>query len=389
MWKYALLLLLVFYSCSKQEFINPEQVVKKDLITFNHNQIPAELQDVLDSHRILIFGETHYVQQHQEFVATILDNIKEDSLIYVTEIFNTFNWMVEDYFSGKIDCMPDCVNYFENYTIEAIKNLNKNGKSVQMFFMDVNHWTDNFCYSVSEVEKIIGTIVDFQNIKSMSPDSKPYKDELVRLNNKFETDKLKLIEKYGQTWYERLFQLLKYEIKSSEYRSTYNEDFREHFMVDFLLKIIEQNPGKKVIINCGGTHAQREALTGEKILRIGHYIDLEYPADNYIISFVGIKGEIKFQFYDENTTSMNLLNETKKNDLINIIGNTAKDNYSMLFFENKIFKEKMSVTYLTGHHYVLSPANQYDAIITYPEISLLNSMGSFDINKKNRRRSRR
>ena len=269
MWKYTLLFVLVLSSCVKQEFINPEQIVDQDLITFNHDQIPAELQDVIDTHRILILGETHYVQQHQEFVSTILNNIKEDSLIYVAELFNAFNWMVEDYISGKIDYVPDCVNYFENYTIEKIKDLNRNGKSAQMYLMDENHWTDNFIYSVSEIEKIIGIIIDFQTIKSMPSDSKAYKNELVRLSSLFETNKSDFVEKYGSIWYERLDQLIKNEIKSSDYRSTYSEDLREHFMVDFLLKIIKQNPNKKIIIDCGMTHAQRETLMGENIPRIG------------------------------------------------------------------------------------------------------------------------
>lgn len=376
---YIFLLLLIICSCEKGQIKDIKTVVERDLVTFSSDQIPSQLQRVINTHRIIILGETHYVQEHQEYISTILENTSDDSTIFITESFNAFNWMIEDYVNSKIDYLPNSVNYFDSYWINRIRNINNSERHVQIYFMDVNHWQDNFINSISEIEKIIGLIEEFQNIKQIKIDSKEYTDELLLLKAKFEKEQDILIQKYG-SWYKRFFQLIDLEKESSDYRLSKNEDKREEFMTRLIIDLASKNPSKKIIINCGMYHAQKETLMGTGINRIGYFIKQEYPSQTYIIAFLGVKGVCKFHFYDESVVSFNLLNETKRHDLVNIIGNEAKNNYSFLIMDDEIFTEKMEVTYTTGSKKILSPAKQFDAIITYPEISILISMGNYDYN---------
>jgi hypothetical protein len=247
-----------------------------------------------------------------------------------------------------------------------------------MYAMDVNHNKDIFISSIKEVEKLKGSIIEFQNIKNLTIDSDEYLFELDSLQIQFENDADSLIQKYGKSWYNRYKQLIEFEKKSSIYRSSKNESFREEFMLNFILSFIERNPTKKIIINCGMYHAQKQTLVGSDIKRIAYYIFQNFPDETYTISFVGIKGERKSHFYDTNTNSFNLLNETKKHDLIKIIGDKAGAYLSFLSLEDGIFEKNMLVTYTTASTITLSPSKQFNVLISYPEISLLKSMNEFD-----------
>jgi hypothetical protein len=83
--------LIVLSSCTKERFNKIEPVVERDLIKFENTEIPSKLKEILNSKQILIFGETHYVEEHQEYVSNIIEYLSVDSLIFLTESSNAFN----------------------------------------------------------------------------------------------------------------------------------------------------------------------------------------------------------------------------------------------------------------------------------------------------------
>ena len=83
-----LTLLILLSSCEKKELPSIQSVVDKDLTKFAKNEIPAGLQNAFDNNRIIIFGETHYVQEHHEYIAYLLENISENDFVFQA----TFGW---------------------------------------------------------------------------------------------------------------------------------------------------------------------------------------------------------------------------------------------------------------------------------------------------------
>lgn len=367
------------FSFSQLKFKKIEKVVNQDLVLFSKNKLPAELHESINLKRIIVLGETHYLQEHQEFVCNILNNLPNDSIIFITESIGINNWLVEDYMNGKINHLPNTIRFFDNYWIETIKKINKTDKNIQFYFMDVNHWKSNLKNNINVIEKLNGKIPEFQIIKAAKVDSEEYMLRIKELLAKMIENSDMYKKRFGDIWYHRYMKILKDELLSSNYRKTSNEELRERFMFDFIIEQIEKNPSKKILINCGMYHAQKETMMGTKIKRLAHFLNEKYPKDLFSVALIGIKGERKFNFYDENTIQFNILNETSKNNLTNIIGNRAGTKYSFLHLRNDIFSTKMRTTYISSTAGRYIPSNQFNAIITIPEVNLLKSMIDFDL----------
>ncbi len=372
-------MLIPYFLFSQSKYKSIEAAVNKDLVLFSKGGLPSELQKSLDSNQIIFLGETHYLQEHQEFVCNILNHISSDSIVLITESIGVNNWLVEDYIKGKISYLPNTVRFFDNYWIETIRAINKSERNIQLFFMDVNHWKSNLKSAIIEIEKSNGLIPEFQKIKNIKADSEEYDSELSELLNKFQNNTNAYKKRFGDVWYERYTRIIKNELLSSSYRKTHKENIRENFMFDFIVEQIEKNPAKKILVNCGMYHAQKETMMGTKIKRLACLINEIYPNNSYSIAFIGIKGERKFRFHDENSIQFNILNETSRKNLINIIGNKAGSQYSFLPLSDFIFSKKMKITYISLSTGKYIPVNQFDAIITIPEVNLLNSMRDYKL----------
>ncbi|NIV16116.1 MAG: hypothetical protein GWN62_34125 [Aliifodinibius sp.] len=381
-------LLFLFFNCEHStevvETRDLESAVRENLIIHNGEEIPRQLVDIAEQKRILILGETHYIQEHQEFVSKLLQRLHAEGYrIFLIETFHAFSWMVADYVFGEIDYLPDHIRFFDNYWLEAIRNFNANledTEKIKFFYMDVNHWRDNFISSLLEIEKILGGQPLFDGIKSRQIDSPNYKSALLTLSNTISQNAAMYKTEWGNKWYERINEMIDVEIKSSNFRTSRDDNLREATMFDIIQSRIPENRNIKVAINCGSHHAQKNGLMGPKIKWITPYLNEIYPDDIYSIAFIGIKGERKSSFSDPNVIEFNLIRETSNNDLIRIIGVEAGPNMATLPLESSVFNKNVRVTYVSGSTFHLSPASQFDALITYPRVSILNSMSAHDYN---------
>lgn len=371
---------LTIGSCRKDKIVDITPLISNDLIRFSFNEIPASLQNLIDKNRIIFLGETHYVQEHQEFVSLLLEKYSYDSLIFITESFSAFNWIVDDYVNNKINYLPNCIRFFDNLWFEKIKEINAEGKTrVQAYCMDVNHWKDNFINSVKESEKIRGEQPIFEKIKYLDANSKEYYEALSKLKDQLVTNKESYIQKWGNLWYDRYYQMVDFEISSNAYRRN-NEDekFRELFLYDFVLSIAEKYPHHKIMVDCGMYHAQKQTLMGENIQRLAGYLTQKYPENTASIAFVGMKGERKFHFYDQKAITFDIERETAQNDIIHCIGKVDNDSLTLLNLGDSKYLNKYNITYISGNTINLSPGKQFDALVTFPEIHILRSMNEFD-----------
>jgi hypothetical protein len=175
-----------------------------------------------------------------------------------------------------------------------------------------------------------------------------------------------------------VIEMVEIEIPSLEFRTSANDDLRERTIHQIIIKRMTEYPDSKYVINTGMFHAQKMTLMGNHISRIAQYLESDFPGKVYSIAFIGIKGYSKYNFYDENLFSVNLIDDTKKSDLAHVIGSRAGEFLSFLPLTDPFFKEEMNVTYTKSETMQLAPGMQFDAIISYPEISLLKSMTRYN-----------
>ncbi|MCP4179850.1 MAG: hypothetical protein GY756_18980, partial [bacterium] len=169
---YVIIIVMSLNSCvTNYKTLDP--VVNKCIVKCHDNKIPSELNKVIKSHKIIILGETHYVQEHQEFIIELLKELQKgkENIVFIQENPNAFNWMLEDYLNGKIDSLPTNIRFFDNYLFENIKAINSGQtKQIGFVYMDVNHGK-SFLASLLESEKIIGNQPEFDEVKDALFDS--------------------------------------------------------------------------------------------------------------------------------------------------------------------------------------------------------------------------
>jgi len=378
---FFIIILSSYFSCTtKKKLLVP--VVSKEKIEFAENEIPREIIDNIANKKVVILGETHYVQEHHNFISILIDSLsrKNKSLLFLQELPSAFNWMLEDYLNGEIPNLPSEIKYFDDYLFKNIDRINKRQeKNAKIFFayMDVNHGK-SFLISLSESEKIIGSQTEFDNLKSIPFDSDAYVAELDKINKSLRLNKEKFRLKWGAKWYNRYVKMIEGEVISANYRRTNDYGSREFFMFDLIKFYSKLYPNSTTIVNCGMYHAQKRTEMGRRQIRIGEMLTKEFTEQTYSIAFIGVKGDTKSGNWYNETTEYDLPHKNRKDDLISIL-HTQSDSLGVyLDLSNSIFSEKTLVSYHNGKAKKVHPANQFDAVILYPKTSILESMNSYE-----------
>ncbi len=380
----SFIITIVCFSCEEEKIGKSEvsEVIKNEIVIFEKGNIPILLEEYLAENDITIFGETHYVQQHQEFISLLLPELSALGYrVILDEQFHCFNWMIEDYINDDIEELPEFLLYFNEAIIESIKDFNRSveeSSRFQLAYMDVNHWKSNFIRCIEEIENIIGTQNVFVPVKNAQVDSESYRDNLQLLMSQLESDSIKYTSLWGTKWYKRLSQIIPVEILSSEFRTTQNRELRESVMYHNITKVIRDNNSSKFLINTGMFHGQKNVYMGENLNRIGKRLTANF-AKTFSMAFIGMRGERKQSFTDENNILFNLSQSTSADDIVHQIYELAPNEMLLLPLDNNIFTdENIKITYIQGTTVNAPIGKQFDAIIVYPEISTLESMSTYN-----------
>ena len=393
-WTNRILIYLVIstvvLSCSTEDDVISDelrQLIQDDISLFeNSADTPGGLNDLYESNRVLVFGETHYVQEHQDFIISQLPALSDAGYRTIfQESFHCFTWMLEDYISGEISELPEFLLYFDNTLIEGIKNYNAavhDSLKFELIYMDVNHWDTNFVICLDEIELILGGQDIFVDIKNISTDSEDYIQELQRMKAEIESNLNSFTNLWGEKWLDRILEIISFEIESVEYRLNRSDTYRESLMSENILNVMSlaENTNEKFLVNTGSYHAQLITYMGVDIDRLARRLKEEENKTSSI-AFIGIRGERKEHFYDETNKSFDLIDESSSDNILNEIDRLASNNMSYLSLSNNIFSEqKIKIRYVSGVSINEPIGTQFDAIITYPSITTLQSMDIYDWN---------
>lgn len=375
--------LLLSFACEK-EVLNDEVklAVEDNIVLFQPENGQVVLSKIFTNNEILVFGETHYVQEHQEFIVSLLPALHAHGYrIIFDELVHCFTWMVEDYINGDIESLPGFIMYFNAELVEGIKQYNQmldESERMQLIYMDVNHWKSNFVTALVEIEKILGPQTVFSEIKNSTVDSESYVSELITLIELIDEQYDQYVAIWGEKWYSRIRDIVEVEMVSSNYRIHRNDQDREMMMYQNVTNILEHNPGIKALVNTGMYHAQKETYMGNSIQKLSELLLSQNP-NTYTIAFVGMEGEIKKRFDDNGNVPVNLPGYASKDNIIRQINELAGSNMSYLPLEAPVFTERnIIMSYDYGTTIKAPLGRQFDGIITYPTIHTLESMELYD-----------
>ncbi len=387
-FKYVILTLClaVLAACGSDELDQELQtLLSEEIILLESNQSDPTLEELYQNSEITIYGEKHYMQEQQNFIIDQLGSLNDAGYrIIVQELFYSFNWTVEDYINGDLEVLPEFLLYFDETLIEGIKTFNAtvpDNQKFQLKYMDMNHWNSNLLTNLNEIEKILGEQDVFESIQDALPGSSNYDDSLDALKSSIDSNQAEYLAAWGEKWYDRIVDVVDFEILCLAWRDNgKNKEKREQTMFDHVKKFREINPNKKILINTGSYHAQKETYSGTDIPTLAKRLIQEYEGVS-CLAFVGIRGESKSGFDNQQIVNFDLTKSTDGDNLIQEIDAAAGNRIGFLPFSNSYFQtQETKMSYSSGHQVIAPLGKQYDGVISYPNISVLESMSKYDYN---------
>lgn len=360
-----------------------EAIVRADAIVFSPDSIPESLVSELGAADVLLFGETHYVQEHEEFVAALLPRLHEQGFrLLLLEGVHAYGWMTDDYVRGRRDALPDEARMLDEHLLRALRAFNDGlpeGERLRVACIDMNHWPNSFSASATVLSAGIEPPETLRKALGQVRHSEGYAPALEALARELEEREAEYEPAWGETLYSRLRELVEIELETVSIRG--GQDFateRERLIIELCERRIAESPGKTVV-NCGSYHMQKERFMGTRQVWLGEHLVRHSPVTRgrrvRSIAFVPIQGLRRDKFSVPDDYPFDLRKEAPPHDLVRILGEHAGDRMAYLPLDAPLFAEKrVSATYTPRTTVVVTPKRQFDAIITYPKASTLESL---------------
>lgn len=361
--------------------------------------MPRELVETLASRRAILLGETHYVQEHQEFVVRLLEKLHPYGVRYFAqEMSHAAGWAVDDYVRGHREDYPRQVAMLDQYWIEALREFNltlPDDERISFRYIDMNHDESLFHYSLQMMARESDTVAIIAcSLLVTRPGTREYREALHALHDLVRTEEELLRPKIGDHWYDRLRDSLEIELRSVPIRGSWDDAAREKIMIDLTRDILREarDAGAMTAINVGMFHAQRERFMGTRQEWLGEYLarnpDLTGgPEGLYALAFYGMDGEYLRSFQDRDPRRVTPARERRRGNLSRAIAEVASGGDEghgggahgtaavFLDLSHPLFMRRMSMAF-THSPIRTVPARQFDGYVAYPEISILESLRS-------------
>lgn len=372
-------LIITFLSCIS--FVPEEkltEIIDRSAV-FGREQVISSLAEYSKDKEITIFGETHYLQEHQEFIVEYLKKVHSDGRrLFLNEMINAYGYVINEYIQGNIDEIPTALRYMDNCMIEGLKEFNLPlDKEERILYagIDMNHWPEAASKVIGILSGLTTLPEEIFKLSKIDFFDDNYPAEIEKAHEYMNSRKNELTDSMGGKWYKIFHNLLRNELESIEYRRTGSEVFREKCMYRMITD--RMNQGKSSVLNVGMYHAQKKYAMGTPQKRLAQML-AESGYSITAVSFFPAKAELKHNFHEKETYPVNLY-KIRGNDLAGLLVNRAESRMSFLPLSNPLFtNSKISVTF--GRTETLTyPARIFDVIITYPEGRIPDSMLEFEL----------
>ncbi len=370
------------------------EVVHRESVTFDHREeLPRELLETLAGRRVILLGETHYVQEHQEFLIQLIRALHPQGLRYLSqESHHAAGWAVDDYVRGERDDYPVQVRPIDRYWIEALREFNRDlppQDQVRVRYNDMNHDRSVFHYTLQMMARESGTVAIIACPVLVSrPGTPEYEEALTTLHELLRENEERLRRKIISPWFDRLHRSLEIELRSLPIRKRWNDAEREKIMVDLTVETISETreTGATAVFNMGMYHAQKERFMGTRQEWVGEYLtnrpELYGGSDGlYSLAVFGLSGKTLRTFTDREYHPVPPAARRRPRNLARAIadatapGKISGDPGSAAFLPlaHRVFSRRMPIAFSRSALRAI-PARQFDGYVAFREISVLESL---------------
>lgn len=361
-----------------------QPIVARDAIFTAPGTAPDALVTRLASSRLLLLGETHYVEEHQQLLAALLPRLHAAGFrTLVDEMPHATAWTGEEYVMGRGATVPRPLAMFDQALLDGLRAFNAglpDADRIHFAGFDMNHWPSHFQTGVSEFQARFGPVAALDQVMATTPDTPAYLTALQALPASLAADRLALEASLGSRRLAQLTELVEVERRSQPLRVRFDDAAREAIIVERVAATLSAAGGSGLVVNCGMNHAQKETLSGPTAQVVGTWLAHHpetyggNPAGLTSIAFAGARGLRLSHFSDPVAWSFDLTAEDPDNSLTRILAELAADQLAWLPLGNPVFSSQ-AVTVDYGHAVqVLPVGRQYDWVVLYPSVSVLRSL---------------
>lgn len=390
----VLILALVTVGCVTADSARVRDLLDTEIITFEPATVPAELVHALSGRRVVLLGETHYVQEHQEFVLELLKGLHPHGMRwFAQEMSHACGWIIEDYVRGVRADYPDSARRMDEYWIEGLRDFNESlpeAERIGVRYIDMNHPPDAFMLSLSWMVRGTGIGEEIaplaEGVLETRPGTEAYIEAVMNLDRRLASGSERLKDALGARWYSRLAEAVEVELRSIPIRKQHDVHARERIMIDLAVRTIDDAAGSPVAINVGMYHAQLRRYMGTRQEWLGEYLAANAghfggTQQLYSIAFWGFAGERVRSPADSDPQAVPAAMLRPPSNLSRQIAEIVArrdeadrpESAAFLDLSHPVFAKRMPVAF-THSPLRAAPGRQFDAYLIFPRISVLDSI---------------
>lgn len=368
-----LLALGLLTGCGDSSNAQWDAAVGSGLETIENGALPDRFANAIASCKILVLGEEHYVQEHQEFVAASLPALhKLGYRTLLIEECQAYDPIIDAYTTGKTGEIPWRLKAMNGYLLDKAREFNAtipDNQKIRVAAIDINHggFSESIAWVKNQIDK-----TDLIHVYT-GPDEAQYVNSLTALMGRLDSDRKKLEPIWSPEWYARVHEMVEIEILSLPIRKWKNgekdSEAREKIMIDLIDRRVAESSAK-IVLNCGQTHAQKLGYSdwsNYNFKRLGEYIHHKY--NSYHIAFYGVKGFKRDTWYKPDGHTVDRLAQCSNDDIVRIMAGRSGEKTAVLTLQPDLFKEPAEVAGMRT-----CPNKQFDAYVVYPRMTVLKSL---------------
>jgi hypothetical protein len=356
-----------------------EQIVQRDGVPFEVGSIPEEILDRLASYRVVLVGETHFLQEHRELMIDLIRELHARGFRqFLFEWTQAADWLLADFVEdGGLE--PDWTPPLDvgGSMIMAIRDLNRvlpEDEHIQVHAIDVTRdygGGESFFGSLTALARHLpdqGPLAPILQSNYDTPESQ--EAQIETLQAELSTRRSELIALWGEHWYDTIAEIVEVEQISIPARaileSNYDESvrLREEGIKQLVDRRLRDFPDG-TLINVGATHAQKKQLWGTEIEWLGDYLVHKSQVADGSVIVLAVSAAHVVSLPGSGIPDYDLA-ASPENELFRVTNQIWPDQIVFLPVDDPLFNSARVPINSEGIIYISAPKQHFDAFVLFP-----------------------
>jgi hypothetical protein len=363
-----------------------EPVVARDAVLFAPDGVPDAIDALLGGARLVVFGEAHYVEEHQRFLVRLLPKLHAAGLrVLLQEEMTASAWAGDEYARLRSDALPIEVGALNRILLDGLRAFNAGlAEADRIAFegVDANHWPDILQTALADFQVRFGAVAALAGLMAAPPDSAAYQAALAALPATLAGQAADLEAQLGPARHALLLDLVDVELRSLPWRLRQDGAAREAIIERRVAAALAAAGSGPVALNMGAWHSQRVRQMPPSLQPVAAWLAVTPsvyggdPAALRVIACVPARGMSIANFTDPWAFAFDVRHQAE-NDLTRILSERAGDQAALLPLADPVFDGAALSFALTRNVFLLQPGRLWDALVLYPSATVLTSLAPY------------